>query len=59
MWRFDPEVAGVVDRTSDGVNGSGGSELELFRLVVEILSEHELKGRGTLRLEEREVRPAP
>lgn len=54
---FDPEVAGVVDRTKEGVNGSGGSELELFRLLVEMLSEQELRGNGTLRLEERDVRP--
>lgn len=57
MWLFDFEVAGVVDRTSEGVNGSGGREVELFRLVVEMLSEHELNGRGTLKLEERDVLP--
>lgn len=47
-----------MDLTSDGVKGSGGRDVQLFRLVVEMLSEHELSGRGTLRLEERDVRPA-
>lgn len=57
VWILDFEVVGVVDLISEGVNGSGGTEVELSRLVVEMLSEHELNGRGTLRLEERDVRP--
>lgn len=57
VWIFDFEVAGVVDLISEGVKGSGGTEVELSKLVVEMLSEHELNGSGTLRLEERDVLP--
>lgn len=52
------EVAGVVERISDGVNGSGGNGVLLsafvFKLVLEILNEHVDNGSGTLKLEERD-----
>lgn len=57
VWMFDLDVAGVVDLTSEGVNGSGGKEFELFRLEVEMLSEHELRGSGTLKLEDLDALP--
>lgn len=55
---FDLEEAGVVDLTKDGVKGSGGKEV-LLRLLLETLSEHELSGAGTLKLEDRDCRPDP
>lgn len=53
----DLEFAGVVERTREGVKGSGGSELLLLRLLLDILNEQELSGAGTLRLEERDCLP--
>lgn len=57
MVTSDLEFAGVVERTSEGVKGSGGSELLLLRLLLDILNEQELSGAGTLRLEERDCLP--
>lgn len=53
--RLHLDDIGVVDLTREGVKGSGGIELELFRLVLEILREQVLRGTGTLRLEDRDV----
>lgn len=59
MVTFDLEEAGVVDLTKEGVNGSGGKEALLLRLLLETLSEQELSGAGTLKLEDRDCRPEP
>lgn len=59
MVTFDLEEAGVVDLTKDGVNGSGGKEALLFRLLLETLNEQELSGAGTLKLEDRDCLPEP
>lgn len=57
VCKLDLEVTGVVDRTREGVKGSAGRELELLRLVLEMLREHEFRGTGTLRLEDRDCLP--
>lgn len=64
---FLDDEAGVAVRTRDGVNGSGGKmgkfplllllPLEVFKLVLDMLSEHVDSGTGTLKLEERDWRP--
>lgn len=55
------DVTGVVDRTKDGVKGSGGNGalpiVFAFKLVLEIFNEHVDRGIGTLKLDERDCRP--
>jgi hypothetical protein len=52
---FERELAGVVERTKDGVNGSGGRVL--LRLVLEMFKEHEVRGTGTLKLDDLDCLP--